>query len=234
MIHTILFDLDGTLLPMDQETFAESYFKGLAKAAAPCGYEPNKLVESVWKGTKAMILNDGSRTNEEAFWQCFVQIYGQEALKDQVIFDRYYITEFEQVSKVCGFNPKAAQTVRAIKNQGMRVILATNPIFPAVATRARIRWAGLDESDFEFVTSYENSCHCKPNPEYYRDILNRLGIDPEGCLMVGNDAVEDTAAKNLGMDVFLLTDCLINKGADITGYPQGSFDDLMAYIEKKK
>ena len=116
----------------------------------------------------------------------------------------------------------------------MRVILATNPIFPAVATRARIRWAGLDESDFEFVTSYENSCHCKPNPEYYRDILNRLGIDPEGCLMVGNDAVEDTAAKKLGMDVFLLTDCLINKGVDITGYPQGSFDDLMAYIEKKK
>ena len=47
--------------------------------------------------------------------------------------------------------------------------------------------------------------------------------------MVGNDAVEDVAAGQLGMKVFLLTDCLINKdGKDISAYPQGSFDELIA------
>lgn len=30
MIDTILFDLDGTLLPMDQDAFTEYYFKLLA------------------------------------------------------------------------------------------------------------------------------------------------------------------------------------------------------------
>ena len=50
--------------------------------------------------------------------------------------------------------------------------------------------------------------------------------------MVGNDAVEDVAVEQLGMKVFLLTDCLINKsGKDLSAYPQGSFDELLAYIE---
>ena len=111
-------------------------------------------------------------------------------------------------------------------------MLATNPIFPAVATENRIRWAGLTPADFELYTTYENSCHCKPNPDYYRDILTQIGADPAECLMVGNDAVEDVAAGQLGMKVFLLTDCLINKdGKDISAYPQGSFDELIAYID---
>jgi len=31
---------------------------------------------------------------------------------------------------------------------GFRVALATNPIFPAIATEKRIRWAGLTPEDF--------------------------------------------------------------------------------------
>jgi len=234
MIHTVLFDLDGTLLPMDQDVFIDAYFKGISTAAAPRGYDPKALVEAVWTGTMAMIKNDGSCSNEEAFWRTFAGIYGQEALKDKVIFDRYYETDFHKVSEVCGFNPQAAGTVHALKEMGIRLVLATNPIFPAVATRERIRWAGLDEKDFEFYTTYENCRYTKPNPQYYKDILDRLGIEAQGCLMVGNDATEDTAAAKLGIDVFLLTDCLINKGVDISSYPQGSFDALMAYIEKNK
>ena len=50
--------------------------------------------------------------------------------------------------------------------------------------------------------------------------------------MVGNDATEDMIAETLGMRVFLLTDCLLNKKeTDISRYPQGSFDDLIAYVE---
>ena len=50
--------------------------------------------------------------------------------------------------------------------------------------------------------------------------------------MVGNDAKEDMAAESLGMKVFLLTDCLINKESkDISRYPQGSFENLKIYIE---
>ena len=93
-LTTVLFDLDGTLLPIDQEVFTRTYFKLLAAKLAPLGYEPGKLVDSIWAGTAAMVKNDGSCLNEEAFWQVFAGIYGQEALKDRGVIDSFYTQEF--------------------------------------------------------------------------------------------------------------------------------------------
>ena len=231
-ITTILFDLDGTLLPMDQDQFVTYYFGMLAKKLAPHGYGPEQLIQGIWKGTGAMVKNDGSVSNEDAFWNCFSQIMGRDARQDEPLFRQFYENEFNAAKAACGFNSKAAETVKAIKKKGFRVALATNPIFPTIATESRIRWAGLDAADFEHFTAYENSCHCKPNPAYYQDVCNALGVSPAECLMVGNDAIEDTAAEQLGIRVFLLTDCLINKdGRDISSYPQGGFDDLLHFID---
>ena len=115
---------------------------------------------------------------------------------------------------------------------GLRTVLATNPLFPAIATHSRIRWAGLEPEDFSWVTTYENSSFCKPNPAYYREILDKLGLQPQECVMVGNDVGEDGAAAKLGLPVFLLTDCLIQKpGTDASQMPKGSFSDLKNWLE---
>ncbi len=232
-ITTVLFDLDGTLLPMDQDKFVNAYFKLLAKKLIPHGYDdPEKLVASIWSGTKAMVQNDGSQTNERVFWKRFCEIYGEKVLQDEPIFASYYANEFSAVQSVCGYTPDAAKVVRLVKEKGMRAVLATNPIFPAIATESRIRWAGLDASDFELYTTYENINYCKPNLKYYEEILNRLQVTPEECLMVGNDVGEDMVAKELGINVFLLTDCIINKNeADISAFPHGGFEQLIQYLE---
>ena len=233
-ITTILFDLDGTLLPMDQEAFTAGYFRLLAKKLAPHGYEPKTLVDTIWAGTAAMVRNDGTHTNEQAFWTKFAEIYGADkARDDQPLFEDFYANEFNGARAICGFTPAAAQTVRRLKARGYRVALATNPIFPHVATENRIRWAGLTPEDFEIYTTYETSTFCKPNTDYYREVARLLGVTPEECLMVGNDANEDMAARAPGMDVFLLTDCLINtKNRDISVYPQGDFAALNAYLDR--
>ena len=186
-IKAVLFDLDGTLLPMDYDGFLKLYFGNLAKRLAKYGYDPDMLVKNIWTGTKAMVMNDGSCMNENKFWDVFAEIYG---------------------------------------------VLATNPIFPMVATRQRIAWAGLTEKDFELCTTYENIGVSKPNPAYYTEIAKRIGVAPEECLMVGNDVAEDMVAEKAGMKVFLLTDCLLNKNdADISCYPQGGFEDLQNYLK---
>lgn len=232
-LQYIFFDLDGTLLPMDQNRFIKAYFSHLAAKLAPKGIDEKALVETIWGGTKAMVANDGSRTNEEVFWDHFVAAFGPEIRKDQATFDDFYRNEFQLAQSACGFDPRAAQTVAELKARGFTLVLATNPIFPAIATESRIRWAGLDKDDFILCTTYENSRHCKPNPHYYRDILNFLGAEPAQCLMVGNDATEDMVAEKLGMKVFLLTDCLINaQNRELSGYPQGSFPELMAYLDQ--
>lgn len=232
-ITTVLFDLDGTLLPMDQDLFVKAYFKGLATHLVPHGYETNALIDSIWKGTAAMVRNNGSCTNEEAFWNYFASIFGEGARNDEPKFREFYETEFQNVRKVCGYTPAAREIIDLVKSLGLRTVLATNPIFPAIATESRIRWAGLNPTDFEHYTTYENSTCCKPNPAYYTEILNKLGLQPEECVMIGNDAVEDTAALKAGISqVFLLTDCIINKDSrDISCYPQGGFVELKAFIQ---
>lgn len=233
-ITTVLFDLDGTLLPMDQEVFIKAYFGGLAKRLAPLGYEPQKLIECIWKGTAAMVKNDGSCSNEDAFWETFTLLYGEKARADIPHFDAFYRENFDDISASCGHSPKAREIVDLLHANGIRTVLATNPIFPAIATEKRMRWAGLSPEDFAHYTTYENSCHSKPNPDYYRDILSLLNITPEECIMVGNDVGEDMIAETLGMKVFLLTDCLINKhGADISQYPNGDFDALINFLKSE-
>ena len=230
-IKTVMFDLDGTLLPMDQDQFTKYYFGLLAKKLAPYGYNAEQLVSGIWAGTAAMVKNNGSCTNEEAFWKKFCALMGEKVLEDKPLFEEFYRVEFQGARASCGFAPQAAGLVKKLKAAGCRVLLATNPIFPAIATENRIRWAGLEPEDFELYTTYENSCHCKPNPDYYRDILNSMALDPAECLMVGNDATEDTAAELTGMQVFLLTDCLINKeNKDLSQWPHGGFEELEKFI----
>ena len=231
-IKAVLFDLDGTLLPMDQNVFVKAYFGGLCKRLAPHGYDPQKTVDAIWTGTAAMVKNTGEKTNEEVFWDAFSQIFGEQVREDLPLFDAFYREDFDKVQSSCGYDPRAKEVIEAVKAKGLRVALATNPIFPSMATECRIRWAGLTPDAFELYTTYENSCYCKPNLDYYRAILAQMQLAPEECVMVGNDVGEDMIAKALGMQVFLLTDCVINKkDEDISAYPHGGFDELISYIK---
>lgn len=233
MIKTVLFDLDGTLLPMDQDTFTNAYFKELAKKMAPFGYNPDELVKGVWKGTGAMVRNDGTKTNEEAFWDVFLKIFGEEHRKDLDTFTEFYENEFNKAKEVCGFNEASAEVIAALKEKGKKVVLASNPLFPMIAQKSRMNWAGLNTDDFAYITSYENSHFCKPSKEYYTEIAELLNLTPEECLMVGNNATEDMVAREAGMNVFLLTDCLINDdNVDLAQFRQGGFKELKELIDE--
>ncbi len=230
-ITTVLFDLDGTLLPMDQDQFVNSYFSFIAKYMAKYGFEPKELIATIWQGTKAMMKNNGKKLNSEVFWEVVEEHYKDKMQIERELFDNFYKVDFAGVKEVCGYNIEASTTVRKIKEKGFRTALATQPIFPSIATEQRIKWSGCEVSDFELVTSYENISFTKPVPEYYMEVCRRLGVKPSECLMVGNDVDDDMVTADLGMNVFLLTDCLINHSQkDISLYPHGSFCDLLKYL----
>ncbi len=232
MLQAVLFDLDGTLLPMKQEEFLQDYLGRLSAKVAPLGYEKHALIDAIWDGTRQMVQNDGSKTNEAVFWQAFSARFGERVQEHIPVFDAFYREEFQKSRAVCGQNPKAAELIHTLQKKRLHLVLATNPVFPAVATESRIRWAGLSPSDFELVTTYENIGFCKPSPAYYTQIAKQIGVSPEFCLMVGNDVEDDLPAEQTGMKVFLLTDCLINrKQADLSHYPHGGFDALQTYLD---
>ncbi len=230
-LTTVLFDMDGTLLPMNQDEFVKAYFKSIAGEIAPLGYEPKELVDTIIKGTFAMVKGDGTRPNEEIFWEVFCGVYGKKAMDDKPHFDRYYEKTFDTLKVYTSCNPKAKETVSKLKEMGLELVLATNPLFPPMAIEKRLSWAGLSHNDFKHYTTYENSSYCKPNPMFYTEILQKLDIMPHECIMVGNDVDDDMVATDAGIKVFLLNDNLINRHSkDISMYPQGGFDELMDYI----
>ena len=232
-LKAVFFDLDGTLLPMDQDLFIGAYLGGLVKLLAPKGYDPKAVASALWASTGAMIKNDGKRKNEEVFWDNFSQILGENIRDEEPLLRDFYANDFQKVRAVCGYTPKAREVVDRLHLAKIPLVLATSPLFPAVATESRIRWAGLVPEDFILYTTYENSSYCKPNPSYYSALLEKLGLRGDECLMVGNDVGEDMIAEKLGMRTFLITDCLINKvNDDISKYRHGGFEELSAYLEE--
>lgn len=231
-MDTILFDLDGTLLPLDMETFMHAYFHELSKKCASAGYEPRRLVEALLVGLEAMQANNGEVTNEDRFFETASKIVGERVFQDKPLFRSFYLNEFEQVKHAVDPTPLAAECIKDLKEKGYQLVLATNAIFPKEATFARIAWAGLNKDDFVLITTYEDCHYAKPNLGYYEEILVRIGRDAEDCMMVGNDVREDMCVQELGMDTFLVTDCLINKDeVDIFQFKHGSLADFYQYVQ---
>ena len=61
--------MDGTLLRFDENKFLKMYFQLLCEKTAKIGYEPKKLIDTIWKGTALMYHNNGEKTNEVVFWE---------------------------------------------------------------------------------------------------------------------------------------------------------------------
>ena len=229
----ILFDLDGTLLPMDNDVFTKAYLMNLSMMAERVGgYDRDLFLKAMWKGVSAMVKNDGSRKNEEVFWETAAQILGDDILEQIPAFDNFYQNEFHETKKFTGPNPLVKEAIALAREHAPKVILATNPLFPTVAVHARMGWVGMEPELFDWITDYSNSYTCKPNPAYYLEICKKFDLDPKKCLMIGNNAQEDVeAGRAAGMDTFLVTDWLINSG-EMPDCPQGTFEDLIAYLKQ--
>lgn len=231
-IRAVLFDLDGTLLPMDLDRFLKEYFSSLTAKAVAGGYGQKEFSRALMCGIEESLANDGKDTNEKVFWSAFDRAFGEKSI-DRALFDEFYRDDFPALQSSCGYTAEARWAVQKIKELGFRVALATNPVFPAVATNQRVAWAGLSPRDFELVTTYENYKYAKPSIGYFLEVAKKMGVSPEECLVVGNDTADDMVAEQCGMRVFLLTDYLINrKGEDISRYPNGTYADLIRYAEE--
>lgn len=228
----ILFDLDGTLLPMDMNVFMKEYFKNLCGALSYLPVDPKALVDYIWAGTAAMVKNDGSKKNGEVFWETFEDLVKMDLTEAKATCDAFYTKDFNNARVATGENPLAKKAVEAAHNAAPKVILATNPFFPRVGQLTRISWIDLSENDFDMITSYESDSYCKPNPMYYKSICERLGVEPENCLMIGNDEREDGyAAKAAGLDTFLVTDCIIENEKYPCDCARGTFSEMCAFLE---
>ena len=228
----ILFDLDGTLLPLDFDELLNHYFGLLSKEFSDLAKQ-DKFVKVLMTGTEKMIRNNGEKTNQKVFLDYFLnelEINSQEKLLNRI--DDFYQEKFPQLGAIVQEKNQAAKLVKLL-SQDYKLILATNPLFPKQAIIERLNWAKLKVDHFSFITSYENMHYAKPNPNYYQEILEQEELNPKECIMVGNDMQHDMVAKKLGCYTFLVEDFLINR-EDKPDYDvdwRGSFKELLHKVQ---
>ncbi|WP_025027272.1 HAD family hydrolase [Caldalkalibacillus mannanilyticus] len=235
MAKVLLFDLDGTLLPMNTEEFVGAYVKALATNLAP-HINPELLVKALWSGTHAMIESkDAEKTNEAIFEEAFISLSG--VVKEDLwpYIDEFYEKNFPALASLCSSTPLSKQIVEEATRQGYKVVIATNPVFPKAALEHRLNWAGLTEVPVDLVTLYEESTYTKPHKEYYQMICQKLGVSPEECIMIGNDVQEDLSASQIGMKTFLVDEYMIDRGQPVfQADARGSLEELYQQLKQKE
>ena len=201
-IKTILFDLDDTLLGNDMETFLPAYFSLLGQYTTRYLNE-EQFLPAVLKASEVVTHNiDPAITNRDVLWQEVERLTGLKHEGLEPLFDDFYRMEFNQLRPLTRFNPAAAELVHACFALGLKVVIATNPMFPLRAIEARLAWAGVPviEFPYELVTSIENMHATKPHQAYYQEILQLVNGWPDETLMVGDDWIRDIEpAAELGL-----------------------------------
>lgn len=219
----VLLDLDGTLLDIDLDSFLRRYFGALTGVLAelvPPGDVPS-VMDAIMASTEAMAAHHPGATNRDVFYEDFHRRTGIDLHERWPVFERFYREDFPALGDGAGPCPGAARAVETALELGMRVAVATNPIFPRAAVDARIAWAGLDSLGVEVVTTYEIMHACKPHPAYFEETAAMLGLTASACLMVGDDRSLDLPAASVGMRTFYT-----GSHADAPADFRGSLDDL--------
>lgn len=194
---------------MDHKEFISEYLKELSRAVVSV-VEPDYFARAL-RGSIGATIADRSPelTNAEVFWAAFKARLENRTEHIKHLLEQFYTERFPKLGRVARPSSEARASVEAMLEKGKRIVLATNPLFPLSAIRERMAWARVDDLPWELLTSYEDMHFCKPHPEYYLEIVQKLKVEPGECLMVGNDTREDLVAKNIGMLAYLATDCLI-------------------------
>lgn len=197
----ILFDLDGTLLDLDLDAFLRRYFRAL-EASVSAHFPGIDVMPAIMASTSAMQRPHPHRTNKEVFDADMLARTGIDLDEHWGVFEAFYRDVFPTLGDGCGPARGAVEAVEAARALGLKVAVATQPIFPAIAIRHRLAWAGLGGVDFDAITSYETMVACKPLPAYFEQTALLIGCAPAECLMVGDDRGMDLPASAVGMRTF--------------------------------
>jgi FMN phosphatase YigB (HAD superfamily) len=230
MNQHLLLDMDGTLLDNDVNVFIPAYFNALGEHLK--GFiDPKVMIKAMLAGTHAMIhKTDPQPTLEEAFDGIFYSMIGIPKKKIRGEIDRFYAEIFPSLHVHTAPIPAAIDLVKTAFQKGYSVSVATNPLFPLTAILQRLTWAGLNAQDypFELISSYETFHFAKPNPGYYKEIIQKIHTSPEDCRMVGNDLEADILpSTSVGIKGFHVTQ---NPSPYHPAYMSGTIEQVKEWI----
>jgi len=205
VLKTILFDIDNTLILFNEQKFMGTYLSAVYERFADM-MPQKEFIERIITATKAVSKNRGELPNDQYFLKIFAN--GREWPYKDIWerFDKFYDTYFDSLKSMVKPAPGVKDILSVIEEQGLSVVLASNPLWPEKIQLMRALWAGLNIKNYAFVSHITNMNYCKPDVQYFRHICTMTNTPPDQCLMIGNDEIQDMAAARIGMKTFLVLD----------------------------
>lgn len=235
MISTILFDLDGTLLPIDFDDYLAKYLSALGRRLARV-IAPDTVRPVLTSATLEMVNNnDPDITLSTAFWKAVTRAAGGTSteLRARIGEDEFLREDVAALRGDLTVPADSRKIVETAIESGYEVALATNPVFPREVIAERMRWAGLTGLPWRLITSYEDMHFAKPNPRFYTEVLQRIGRQPAECVMIGNDTRDDLVATTIGVKTFLLEGRIVHREDALVPTWQGTLENFHQLVRQR-
>jgi putative hydrolase of the HAD superfamily len=133
------------------------------------------------------------------FEQIMAELFRAKGLEDNADALGINAAQLFRISSIEYVNlyPGALEALADLRQKGYRLWLLSNA--QRIFTEYELRHLGLGEQLDGIYISSDYRCR-KPDPRFYRALLEEQGLQIENCLMIGNDRFTDIAgAKGMGM-----------------------------------
>lgn len=208
-LKAIAFDMDDTLIRINLNAFVGVFALDeanlLAQAARKSTVTLFTALGSAMLGLENGTRREGDRRTNRQFVSDELMRRSGVPLLEPAILDmlEYYEREIlpRKNDRLISARPRegAREVIEVALDRGMRIALLTNPCFSRACIECRMKWGDILDAPFELITTWENSTRCKPDAAYYREALEKLGLQPGETLMVGNDPKRDFPAPEMGL-----------------------------------
>lgn len=184
----IFFDMDGVLVDA-----RDLHYEALNAALAPFGIPISRDAH--------LTTFDGLSTRQKLL--ILSETLGLPVGLHDLIHDLKQQQTYAKISLHCRPVFRHRYMLSRLRQEGFRLALCSNSVRASVD--AMLRYTGIAEF-FEFTLSNEDVDNGKPSPDIYLEAVRRMGLSPEECLAVEDNANGVASAKSAGLDVLMVAD----------------------------
>ena len=225
-----IFDLYGTLVDIHTDENQPSLWQRMAGFAASQGahYEAEEMRKSYLRLAAAAEARLKARDRgipgacpEIDLAPIFAGLYAEKGVEagDALIAETAWA--FRQASTThLRLYAGARELLTALRAAGRRVFLLSNA--QSLFTRPELEALGLCGA-FDRIYISSEAGYKKPDPRFFRLLLEREGLEAADCLMIGNDPrCDGEGARAVGMETWIIRSALSPRDAE--GYDQEGMD----------
>jgi putative hydrolase of the HAD superfamily len=206
-----------------------------------------KMKEAAILGAIDGMIDMGLRTSRQDARDLIFAVYDREGIEYQKVFDLFLKEQLGEVSPgmlaaaIVGYRriretylvlyPHVRMTLVELLRRGIRLAVLSDA--PAIQAWLRIHHLELQHY-FDYVVTFDDTGERKPSPVGFRKILERLGVEADQVLMVGDWPERDmVGASGVGIPTVFArygdTKGTVESGAD---YEIDDIKDLLVIVDR--